>query len=348
MSYCVRLAEPHDAERWDAYVTAHPDGTLLHGFRWKTLVERTARQVCPYLIAEKKGQVAGVLPLSLRKSLLFGRSLISTSFAVYGGPLVDDAAAASMLDDAAWRLAEDLGASALEYRSLMASHAHDPDWTLLEGQSAVFQAPIAPTADARLQAIPRKQRAVVRKALKNNLKTRLGHANWRQAYALYAISVRNLGTPVFPKALFAGIADLFPDEAEFAVIETQAGEAVASLVSFYDGDTVRPYYAGGTPSARMVAAHDGMYFSLMERAADRGCVLFDFGRSRVDSGPYRFKRNWGFAPTPLGYEIRTAPGRKAPNVTPGAGGYGFASAVWRRLPLLLTNRLGPVFARHLG
>ena len=126
------------------------------------------------------------------------------------------------------------------------------------------------------------------------------------------------------------------------------GAPIAAVLSFYFRDEVLPYYGGGTPAARDRAGNDIMYWEVMRRAADRGSRIFDFGRSKIDTGAYHFKKNWGFAPTPLDYQFKLRDGGAIPEVNPLNPKYQLMIAAWRRLPLPIANMVGPLLARDLG
>jgi len=355
MAVKIREMKPTDRSRWDCYVAAHTGGTFCHRAGWKTVVEKGAGQVCPFLLAEKNNEIVGVLPLSLRGSWLFGKALVSTLFTVYGGPLADDTEIYAALDEAAWALAISNGIDVLEYRSIEARHEacarpKRPDnssWTIQKGQSATFQKSLKSNEVDILLDIPRKQRAVVRKSLKNGLRC-VWDKNIDVFYGLYAESVRNLGTPVFPKKLFRELLVQFGDDVEIQVVYASDGKALASLLSFYDETKVLPYYAGGGIDARKYGAHDFMYFNLMLKAASMGKTTFDFGRSKIGSGPYQFKKNWGFEPVSLEYEYRVADGAVVSDLNASSGKFETLVKVWKKLPLPLANFIGPYFSRHLG
>src|SRR5713101_7589630 len=122
------------------------------------------------------------------------------------------------------------------------------------------------------------------------------------------------------------------------------GRAVASVLSFYFRDEVLPFYGGGMRSARALAANDFMYWEVMRRACEQGYRFFDFGRSKVGTGSYAFKRNWGFEPTPLTYQFRLAAGRSLPDLNP----LNPKLAIWKKLPLAVATRLGPLIVRGIG
>jgi len=126
------------------------------------------------------------------------------------------------------------------------------------------------------------------------------------------------------------------------------GAAVASVLSLYHRGAVMPYWGGGTFAARGLRANDRMYYALMLHARERGCTHFDFGRSKTGSGPYQFKRNWGFEPEALAYGVWQAPGGPRRDADPTSAGNARLVDLWKRMPLGLANRLGPWIARGLG
>ncbi|MBV1901597.1 MAG: FemAB family PEP-CTERM system-associated protein [Kordiimonadaceae bacterium] len=336
-----------DYAAWDIYVRAHIEGTFCHLSGWKTVVERGAGHSCPFFVAKEGDKIVGVLPLTFRKSRLFGNALISSMFAVYGGVLADSSEAHTLLEEAAWHYAQSNGLDIVSYRTIKSGHAEDIGWAVDTDSAATFIKPLKETPEDILLDIPRKQRAVVRKTLKNGLQSVWG-TDVGAFYKLYAESVRNLGTPVFPKRLFEELLAVFGDAVEIQLVKTEEGHPIASLMSFYFKDTVLPYYAGGSPLARKFGAHDFMYYDLMLRAAEKGKTVFDFGRSKSGSGPYKFKKNWGFEPLPLEYQHQVAPGAAIANLSPTNKKFSLMVDVWKKLPLPLANLLGPPIARHLG
>ena len=346
MSTLIEQLEDFDFDAWDDFVFGHPDGTFCHLSGWKTVIEKGAGQKCPYLVAKKGSAITGVLPLTVKRHPIFGKALISNMFCVYGGVLASNRETADQLIAEAWELAGQLNLPVLELRGMQPMRSGQENWVEMAG-SATFIRDLASTDEEQLLAIPRKQRAVVRKSLKNELVT-----EWVSEtdvfYDLYARSVWSLGTPVFPKKLFSGLKDVFKDKVAIQITKNKEGAALASLMSFYFKETVMPYYAGGGELVRKYAAHDFMYYQLMLEARARGCSQFDFGRSKVDSGPYKFKKNWGFDPQPLGYEMRLAEGVVPPNLSQQSGPFATLSNIWKKLPFAVTKAIGPHLARHLG
>jgi FemAB-related protein (PEP-CTERM system-associated) len=343
LTVSVRPFGAGDAGRWDAFVQACPAGTFFHLSRWKRVIERAFGHRTHYLLAERAGIVTGVLPLAHVRSALFGSSLISNAFAVYGGPVAADEASRKALDAEAVRLMDVVGAPVLEMRSAVADRS---GWHTKSGLYATFRKPILPSVAANLKAVPRKQRAMIRKGMQNGLRSEID-ADIDRLYRIYAESVRNLGTPVFAKSYFRILTEEFRECCDIVTV-SRNGEVVAAVLNFYFRDEVLPFYGGGVRAARALAANDFMYWEVMRRACERGCCVFDFGRSKTGTGAHAFKRNWGFEPTPLHYQFRLAVGRRVPDLNPLNPKFRLLVAGWKRLPLPLATRLGPLIVRGIG
>ena len=335
--------------RWDAFIHACPDATFFHRAGWQTVMEQGFGHDSHFLYAEQDGRIAAVLPLAHLRSRLFGSALVSLPFCVYGGIAGASAPARQALDAAAQALARRLGVGHLEYRWREARQGAPDDaqagW-LHHPRYATFRRALHADAEQNLLAIPRKQRAVVRKGMANGLHSAIDY-DLQRFYPLYAASVHRLGTPVFARRHFALLRSVFGDACD--ILTVYAGqEAQASVLSFYFRDEVLPYYGAGSVLARGSGANDFMYWETMRRAGARGCRLFDFGRSKLGTGAYDFKKNWGFAPQPLPYASRLVRAKALPDVNPLNPKYALFIRAWRRLPLPLANLLGPHIVRQLG
>jgi len=333
-----------DAARasWDAYVDAHPDATFFHKAGWRDVLERALGHRAHFLYAEEAGRICGVLPLGHVNSRLFGNSLSSLPFCVQGGTVADTDSARTLLEQSASNLAHELQVDYLEYRNTQSSGTNRPYKDLY----VTFRKPLDPDHDKNLAAIPRKQRAVVRKGISGGLRG-VVDTTVARFYEAYAESVRNLGTPVFPKRLFEVLQESFPSDCEILCVEHQ-GQVVAGVMSFFFRDEVLPYYGGGTSAARELYANDFMYWEVMRRAVERGARIFDYGRSKRGTGSYRFKTHWGFEPTPLYYEYELVRAEAIPDVNPLNPKYRLFIAAWKRLPLPVSKWVGPMLARKLG
>jgi FemAB-related protein (PEP-CTERM system-associated) len=197
-----------------------------------------------------------------------------------------------------------------------------------------------------MKAIPRKQRAMVRKGIQNRLLS-VCNRDVTALHRVYSESVRNLGTPVFSRRYFSVLLEAFADCSD--IVTVMDGERpIASALNFYFRDEVTPYYAGGTARARLRAGNDFLFWEVMRRAAALGCRVFDFGRSKRGTGSFAFKHNWGFEAEPLHYRYRLGPGATIPDNNPLNPKYRLLIAAWKRLPLGVANLLGPPIVRGLG
>jgi FemAB-related protein (PEP-CTERM system-associated) len=339
----VRGLATGDADRWEAFVQRCPGATFFHRIGWREIIEDVFRHRTHYLIAERRGEVVGVLPLAEVKSLLFGHALVSLPFCVYGGPAANDPDADRVLIDAAVTLARSLRVEHLELRHRSSKCVGWPRQDLY----VTFRKELLPDVEANLAAIPRKQRAMVRKGIRNGLRSELDSSVDR-FFALYADNVHRHGTPPFSRRYFARLAEIFGDRCEVLTVVDNTGRPVSSVLSFYFRDEVLPYYAGDTDDARELAANDFKYWELMRRACERGVRVFDYGRSKRDTGSFDFKKNWGFDSVPLAYEYQLLARDDVPQNNPLNPKYRAFIALWRRLPKPVANAVGPMLVRNLG
>ncbi|MEM1196107.1 MAG: FemAB family XrtA/PEP-CTERM system-associated protein [Pseudomonadota bacterium] len=314
---------------------------------WVSAVEAGTGQRAAGLVAEQLGVITGWLPLTQVRSTLFGNALVSSGFGVGGGLCTTSAQATQALTRAAQDLVLQGGFASLELRGGPTPHGRG--WQSWDNKHCSFERALAADDEAELLAIPRKARAEVRKGLKAGLTVHMGRSNQdlRAHYAVYSESLRNLGTPVFPAKLFRAMLEAFPKDSDILTV-CQDGKPLASVLSFYHGGAVLPFWGGGTFAARSARANELMYYELMRHARRRGAQRFDFGRSKTDSGPYKFKKNWGFEPQKLTYTQWSKPGQTPRNIDPTSPSYARKIAIWKKIPLPIANRLGPFVARNLA
>jgi len=342
----VRRLHPDDLQghaRWDEFVATCPDATFFHRAGWQRVLQQAFRHETHFLYAESAGHIEGVLPLARVKSLLFGHSLVSLPFAVYGGVAAASARAVEGLEREAQSIARRLGVAHLEFRHIERRH---PDWPF-QDLYVTFRKPMLASEEANLLAIPRKQRAMVRKGIANGLRSEID-PDASRLFPLYADNMHRHGTPALSRRYFEMLLREFGSDAEVMTIVSAAGRPTSSVLTFYFRDEVLPYYAGDDLSARDLAANDFKYWELLRRSLSRGARLFDFGRSKRGTGSFSFKKNWGFEPQPLHYEYRLYSRDSVPQNNPLNAKYRLLIEAWRRMPIGVANRLGPYVVRGLG
>jgi len=343
--FILRVLDPTLEEAWDRFVESHPNGTFFHRAGWKHVIEKAFGHRALHFMTEQDGQVTGVMPLVWMKTRLFGNTMISMPFCVYGGPLAVDDYTTGRLYEYAQVLMQESRTNALELRF------RDPPppqegWAPGPELYVTFRKAIEADHERNMKAIPRKQRAMVRKGIQNGL-TSVADRNADRLHAIYAESVRNLGTPVFHRNYFRILMEQFGNDVDITTVLDKE-TPVASVMNFYFRDEVLPYYGGGTTAARSVAANDFMYWEVMRRAADRGCRMFDFGRSKTGTGSFAFKHNWGFQEQKLNYVFRLKPGEAIPEINPTNPKYRLFIKAWKKLPLPVANAIGPYIVRGIG
>ena len=342
----IKQLAPSDregAQRWDDFIFACPEATFFHRAAWQGIIADVFRHPTYFLYAEFAGAIQGVLPLAHVKSLLFGNALVALPFAVYGGVAATNPEAVSALEKEAQALAQRLGVDHLEFRNV---NPRNPSWPT-QDLYVTFRKEILPDVEANMLAIPRKQRAMVRKGIKNGLISTVDR-NTDRFFKVFADNVHRHGTPAMPKRYFDTLLQVFGDDCEVLTITGPDGQLLSSVLSFYFRDEVLPYYAGDDESARHLAANDFKYWELMRRSCERGLKVFDYGRSKQGTGPYAFKKNWGFEPQPLHYEYCLYKRDSIPQNNPNNAKYKLFIEAWRRMPIGLANWLGPHIVRNLG
>ena len=338
----IKTLDAENYPRWDSFVQASSDATFFHQAGWKTVIEKAFGHKTYFLYVENDGKITGILPLVHIDSLFFGNTLVSIAPCVYGGIVASDEQSYLELDKEACRLAEALGVDCLEMRNRVQKAPERPYKELYVS----FRKELDADVEKNFLAIPRKQRAMVRKGIEAGLTSVIDN-NIDRLYRAYSESVRNLGTPVFSKKYFQTLKDVFADQCEVLTVEHN-GHTVASVLSFYFKDEVVPYYGGGTDLARELKGNDFMYWEVMRRAVEKGIKVFDYGRSKIGTGSYNFKKNWGFTPQPLFYEFYLVKSTAMPDINPLNPKYRLFIAAWKRLPLVVSQIVGPWLSKDLS
>ncbi|MDQ6829662.1 MAG: FemAB family PEP-CTERM system-associated protein [Gemmatimonadota bacterium] len=341
MSPVVR-AYAGDAAIWDAFVKSQSGWTHFHLYGWRDVMTSVFRHDCPYLAAyDDRGALTGVLPLVRVKSRLFGHFLVSMPFLNYGGPLGDDASVHALAEHAVG-LAKRENVGLLELRSraplplsLTASHRKI---------TVLLDLPAGGSA-ALLKGFDSKVRSQVRRAAKDGASTRFGLDQVEPFFDVFARHMRDLGTPTQPLALFRSIAARFPNDVWFGC--TYWNEMpVAAGCGFRWGNEFEMTWASALREHSKIAPNMALYWAFMERAADEGVGVFNFGRCSPDSGTHRFKRQWGSRDEPLSW-YDFSPGGVAKTPSPDDAAFSWGPRIWRRLPESIATALGPRIVRYI-
>ncbi|MBM4060018.1 MAG: FemAB family PEP-CTERM system-associated protein [Planctomycetes bacterium] len=351
----VRELLPGEDSRWDAFTSRHPLGTFFHLTGWSRCVRETFHHEPHHLVAEQGRRWLGVLPLFLTRSPFLGRNLVSSPYAVYGGLLADSEAAQQALLDHAARFGRDLGVGYVELRHLEPRPGDRPRSPLY----VTFRCDLPEDPAEVMARIPKKARAEVRcarepKAPATDRKresygiTVTADGSVDELFLLFAENKRRLGSPALPLRWFRALADEFGKAVVIHRAVDPAGRTLAAVMSFCFKDTVYAYYSGAHSDVEDTGVNNFIYCAIMEWAVQQGFARFDFGRSRADSGPAKFKKNMGFLPEPLHYEyVLVGAGARLPEFHPSNPRLDLPRRLWSRLPLFLTTRLGARLSRYL-
>ncbi|MBL8731763.1 MAG: FemAB family PEP-CTERM system-associated protein [Planctomycetes bacterium] len=352
----VRELLPGEDARWDSYVSRHPLGTFFHRSGWSRAVAEMFRHKPHHLVVEQGRRWLGVLPLFLTKSPFLGKNLISVPYSVYGGVLADGEQAQQALLDHAGELGRELDCGYVELRHLEPRSGDRPRSPLY----VTFRCEL-PNDPAEVMArIPKKARAEVRcardpaaPAIEGKRRETFGirvtaDGSIDELFALFAENKRRLGSPSLPKRWFRALADEFGKAAVVHRAVDPAGRTLAAVMSFTFRDTVFAYYSGARSDVNDTGVNTWIYCAIMEWAVEKGYTRFDFGRSRVDSGPGKFKKNMGFTAEPLHYEyMLLRPGAKLPEFHPSNPKLALPRRLWSKMPLVLCNSLGARLSKFL-
>jgi FemAB-related protein (PEP-CTERM system-associated) len=340
-SSSVALHQGSDAQ-WDEFVRNQRGWTHFHLAGWRRVIERVFHHECLYLSASANGAMVACLPLVRVQSVVFGRFLVSMPFLNYGGPLGSEAGIRALTTEAV-RIADRHRVKLLELRSgvplsidLSVSH-----------RKVTFILDLPSTPEALWSSLPAKLRSQIRRPQKDGVVVRSGADQVGAFYDVFAQHMRDLGTPVMPRRFFETVADVFPDDVHFAVAYHD-NEPVACGCGFLWGEEFEITWASALRSHKALSPNMLVYWELMAEMSRRGVRRFNFGRCTPGSGTYRFKTQWGGRETPLWWYQHSARGNHDGGVPrQDKGMFALASRAWRRLPLRVTNLLGPSIVRFI-
>lgn len=337
------LADDVEDPRWNAYVEAHPDGTFYHLLEWRRVLRRTYRRASHLLFVERGDRIVGLVPLYESGGPPFTKALVSVPVGVGGGVLADDDEIALLLLAGARGIAE---RERLSYVELKSEKKRFDDLYTKDDLYFAFRQELFEDAAKQRSAIPRKTRAVLRQAERANLRATYNRDDLDAFVDLYALSLRNLGTPMFPRELFVAALEELGERCDLLTVR-QTGRIIGCVMNFYFKDVMLPFFAGTLPEARDVGINNYVYWAMLETGYERGFRTFDFGRSKIGTGAFEFKKHFGMRPEPLAYQYDLVLTDEPPSFNPTNPKYAKAIETWQRLPVGLTKVIGPIISKRL-
>lgn len=329
---------------WQAWMAARLQRPLSHDPRWLLVLQRALGHQ-PYCVeAIDRGVPAGILPLAYVRSVVFGRFLVSLPYLNTAGVQTLDPSCENSLVEQAVALADELDVNYLELRH--ETELQHPALTRKATAKKHLRLPLPDSAAVLWDSLSAKVRNQIRKGRKQPFQTCWGRAELLDDfYRVFSHNMRDLGTPVYTRRLFAEILDVFADEAELCVVHLGSRPVAAALLAHGQGVTEVPS-ASSLRAYNSTNANMFMYWQLLERAVQRGQQIFDFGRSSEDSGTFRFKTQWGAQPWPAVWQYYLRRGDVG-DMRPENRKYRLAIRVWRHLPVGLTRLVGPPLVRGI-
>lgn len=331
------------APQWDEYVAGAPDAATYHGYGWRHVIREAFGRETHYLAAREGGRVCGVLPLARLRSRLFGDFLVSLPYFNYGGVIAESHDIELELLETACELGRKLGVSHIEFRHRSQRFADRPART--DKVTMILDLPAS--SDALWQSLGTKVRAQVKRPQRAGATSESGGAELvADFYAVFAENMRDLGTPVYGRNFFTTMFARFPADFRVFVVRLEGRPVAAAVVVCHRGTLEIPW-ASSLRSANPLGVNMLLYWSILEYAFGRRLGTVDFGRCTRDSGPYRYKQQWGARPVPLYWHYWLRDGGELPRLNHSNPKYEAAIQAWRRLPLSVANRLGPLLVRNL-
>ncbi len=326
---------------WNNFAAAQHGFTAFHRLEWSDVITRVHRnEVLALAARDVAGTLRGALLLARLKSAAFGHYLVSMPYLNYGGPLGDDDAVRALCEHAN-ALAASQGVKLLEMRSARELPVDLPVST----RKITVVLALEGNAESVFNKFKAKLRSQVRRPAKEGVEIRMGAGQVDAFHQVFARHMRDLGTPAQPRSFFRAIAELFGDDAWFATAWLK-GQPIACGAGFRWGSEFEITWASSLREYNKVSANMGLYWALIERAANEGLTRFNFGRCTPGSATHTFKKQWGAEDETLWwYNQRGSEGAGTPS--PDSAKFRLAVKVWQRLPQAVTDTLGPMLVRSI-
>ena len=340
----IKHATIEDLKMIDSYIEETDHSTLYHKYLWGIVIEKSFGHKYYYLMCEDAdGRVCGVLPLVHMKSLVFGNMLASMPFFNYGGVCSENPLFRELLINEAVRIAKDLKASHIEFRQEGRLNNDLP----LKSHKVSMRLELPGSADELWKSFPSKLRSQIRRSEKEGMTVRIGrHEELDGFYENFSICMKKLGTPVYPKHFFRNILDIFPDSTWISSVYLKNIPVASGFLASFKNRLEIPW-ASSNPRYNRFSPNMLLYWSCLKDACEKGFGVFDFGRSTVGEGTYKFKEQWGAVPFQMNWHYWIKNNGVIPDLTNRNPKYRLAIAVWKNLPLPVTKILGPEIVKYI-
>ncbi len=343
----IRLATDIDGSAWDSYVLKHADGLAYHQFAWKNAVEDAYHFDARYLLAEKQGELCGVLPMIDFKLPLLGRSFVSLPYCDVGGCLADSSEIEQALVDEAKKLAQQCKVQKFDLRQKL--QASLVGATAVEAQKVRMVLELPESSELLLQGMKAKLRSQVRKPGRDGLTAKLGGAELiDQFYQVFCKNMRDIGSPVHSRNWIDSVIKHYQQRARICIVYMPDGSPAAGGIILLHRQIVSIPWASSLRRYNRFNPNMLLYWTFLAFSADNGYRFFDFGRSTPGEGTYKFKAQWGANPEALDWVQFDQNGDKIEPQGASSAIRGHIEACWQRLPLSMCNFIGPLLRRYIS
>lgn len=332
-----------DFQRWNQYVLNHAAGTIHHQIDWQHIMHQPYGHTSYYFYASTAdGSIVGILPIVRLTSKLFGDLMVSMPFFQRGGAIADNAEIENQLMESANKNAQSSGVSHIEYRDDI---SHEDMSVTTRKVNMVLTLP--ESNEGLWDSFSSKLRSQIKRPLRENPQKNIGGLEYLDDfYKVYTRNMRDLGSPVHSKDFIKAILESFPENSWLVIVYHNNRAVAAALLLAYK-DTMEIPLASTIRDANRFSMNMFLYWEVLKFATKNKYKYFDFGRSSLDSGTYRFKQQWGAKPKQLYWHYWLADGVELPKLNPDNPKYALAITIWKRLPIFITKWLGPLIVRNL-
>jgi len=345
LNITIHQLEVGSHTQWDNYVNKHLQGSIYHLSSWKGLIESIFKHRCIYYYAlNEQGDICGILPSINLKSKLFGNFIVSMPFFNYGGVLADNEQISNQLNCYLQIQAEKCKVSHIQYREQL-ERTENLLPVSIEKVNMILTLP--DSQEALGKSIGSKRRSQIKRPIREGVKHKIGGIELLDDfYRVFCENMRDLGTPVYGKNFFKSIFKQFHEHCSIAIIYWQDKPVSAGFLMRYQ-DRMEIPWASTLSYANRISVNMYLYWQILTFAIETGSKTFDFGRSTVDAGTYKFKKQWGAEPLQCYWYHWVPIGGELPNLSPSNSKFEFAIKCWKKLPLPVANLLGPKLVKNL-
>lgn len=339
----ISIITHQQSHLWDEYVHMSPVASIYHLSCWADLIKKIFGHDSFQIAAFEDGKISGVLLLTRLKSPLFGDFMISMPYFNYGGAVGNTPEIEKALMGHANNIAKRLNISHIEYRDIQ---KHEGLPVKIDKVTMLLKLP--KTEEALWKSFSSKLRAQIKRPLKEGVETTIGGMELiEDFYSVFSKNMRDLGTPVYSSNFFREIVSSFEKNSQIIVIKHQQRPVAAAFLIGFNGTLEIPW-ASSLREYNHISVNMALYWETLRYAINNRYHTFDFGRCSRDSGTYKFKRQWGATEKQLywHYWLKDG-GTSLPALNPNNPKYRLAIRVWKRLPLKVTNLIGPVIVKYL-